>query len=49
MAVIDLLENKTAGERATIKGEELAKITSIARTTVETYDIQITEVNEITK
>ena len=47
----DLIKNKTAKEKANIKGQEIAKIASVARTNVKfsgaDYDIEVIEMNSI--
>lgn len=51
MAIRNLLEGKTNKEQATIKGQEIAKIGSVARTNVKfsdaDYDIEIVSMNPI--
>ncbi len=47
--VSDLLENKTAQEKATIKGQEIAKLGFISRTQRSDYDIEVVSMRPIEK
>ena len=45
--VVEKLVGKTANEKATIKGQEIAKLNKITKTTRAKYDIEITRINTI--